>query len=133
MDRRVGYVIVALVAAVLFFLAIGYNGWGCNDSILGPKCISDKTHEVTGALLLTAAIIITIASIFLILVVTDVWAWSEITSTVTTAMAAIIAMAGVFFYLNSRNLWSPFIATTAMSLTVALAAILLFDLITFYV
>ncbi|KAL5960568.1 hypothetical protein TSMEX_011707 [Taenia solium] len=132
MDRRLGYVFVALAAAILFFVAIGYNGWGCGDSILGPKCINLKVHEITGALLLTAGLIILLAAIFLILVVTNGSSWTEIASTVAATIASIIAIAGVFYYLNSRNLWSPFIATTAMSLTVALAAILLFDLITFY-
>ncbi|VDK24299.1 unnamed protein product [Taenia asiatica] len=132
MDRRLGYVFVALVAAILFFVAIGYNGWECGDSILGPKCINLKVHEITGALLLTAGLIILLAAVFLILVVTNGSSWTEIASTVAATIASIIAIAGVFYYLNSRNLWSPFIATTAMSLTVALAAILLFDLITFY-
>lgn len=132
MDRRLGYIFVALVAAILFFVAVGYNGWGCGDSILGPKCITSKVHEIAGALLLTAGLIILLAAIFLILVVTNGSNWTEIASTVAATIAAIIAIAGVFYYLNSRNLWSPFIATTAMSLTVALAAILLFDLITFY-
>ncbi|KAH9280839.1 hypothetical protein ECG_07272 [Echinococcus granulosus] len=133
MDRRLGYVFVALLAAILFFVAVGYSGWGCGDSILGPRCINQKVHEITGALLLTAGLIIFLAAIFLVLVVTDGSSWTEIVSTVATTVAAIIAIVGVFYYLNSRNLWSPFIATTAMSLTVALAAILLFDLITFYI
>ncbi|KAL5105383.1 hypothetical protein TcWFU_002490 [Taenia crassiceps] len=133
MDRRLGYVFVALVAAILFFVAIGYNGWGCGDSILGPKCINSNVHKTTGALLLTAGLIILLAAIFLTLVVTKDSSWTEIASAVAATIASIIAIAGVFYYLNSRNLWSPFIATTAMSLTVALAAILLFDLITFYV
>ncbi|EUB59683.1 hypothetical protein ECG_07265 [Echinococcus granulosus] len=130
MDRRVAYIIIALVAAILFFVAIGYNGWGCGDGILGPNCLRSKVNEVTGALLLTAGLLVLIAVVFLILLVATETSWSEIASTVIATLAAIIALAGVFYYLDHRQIWSPFIATIAMSLTVALAAILLFDLIT---
>ncbi|CDI96990.1 expressed conserved protein [Echinococcus multilocularis] len=130
MDRRVAYIIIALVAAILFFVAIGYNGWGCGDGILGPNCLRSKVNEVTGALLLTSGLLVLIAIVFLILLVATEASWSEIASTVIATLAAIIALAGVFYYLDHRQIWSPFIATIAMSLTVALAAILLFDLIT---
>ena len=129
MDRRVAYIIVALIAAFLFFLAIGYNGWGCGESILGSICIKSKVNETTGALLLTAGLLILLAGIFLILMVVLGDSWTEIASTVVATLAAIIAIAGVFYYLDSLKLWSPYIATIAMSLSIALAAILLFDLI----
>ena len=132
MDRRIAYIIVALLAALLFFLAVGYNGWGCGDSILGTNCIKVKVNEITGALLLTAGLLILLASIFLILVVALGDSWTEIVSAVFATLAAIIGIAGVFYYLDSHGNWSPFIATIAMSLTVALAAILLFDVITSY-
>ncbi|KAL5105439.1 hypothetical protein TcWFU_009646 [Taenia crassiceps] len=130
MDRRVAYIIIALVAALLFFVAIGYHGWGCGDSILGPGCIRNKVNEVTGALLLTAGLLVFLAAIFLILLVVTESSWSEIASAIIASVAAILAIAGVFYYLDSRKFWSPFIATIGMSLSVALAAILLFDLIT---
>ncbi|VDK24510.1 unnamed protein product [Taenia asiatica] len=130
MDRRISYILIAFVAALLFFLAIGYNGWGCGGSILGSSCIKNKVNEVTGALLLTAAFLILIAGIFLIVLVATEYDWSEIASAVIATVAAILAIAGVFYYLDHRKFWSPFIATIAMSLSVALAAILLLDLIT---
>lgn len=130
MDRRIGHIIIALSAAILFFVAIGYTDWACGGSILGSNCLQYKVNEVTGALLLTAAFLILITGIFLIVLVTTGAEWSEITSAVVATAAAILALAGVFYYLNERGLWSPFIATIAMSLTVALAAILLFDLVT---
>ncbi|KAL5960567.1 hypothetical protein TSMEX_011706 [Taenia solium] len=130
MDRRIAYIIIALLAALLFFLAIGYNGWACGDSILGPNCIKHKVNETTGALLLTAGLLILIAGIFLIVLVVTETSWSEIASAVIATVAAILAIAGVFYYLDHMRIWSPFIATIAMSLSVALAAILLFDLIT---
>lgn len=130
MDRRIVYIIIALLAALLFFVAIGYSGWACGESILGPHCIKFKVNETTGALLLTAGLLILIAGIFLIVLVVTGTSWSEIASAVVATVAAILAIAGVFYYLDHMKIWSPFIATIAMSLSVALAAILLFDLIT---
>ncbi|KAH9280836.1 hypothetical protein ECG_07271 [Echinococcus granulosus] len=130
MDRRIAYIIIALVAAILFFVAIGYSGWVCSGSILGPNCLKSKVNEATGALLLTAGLLVLIAGIFLILLVVTGTRWSEIASAIIATLAAIMAIAGVFYYLDHMKIWSPFIATIAMSLSVALAAILLFDLIT---
>ncbi|EUB59681.1 hypothetical protein ECG_07269 [Echinococcus granulosus] len=130
MNRRIAYIIIALVAAILFFLAIAYSGWGCDGSILGPNCLLSKGNEVTGALLLTAGLLIFIAGIFLIILVVTETMWSEIASTVIAILSAIIAIAGIFYYLDHMKSWSPFIATIAMSLTIALAAVLLFDRIT---
>ncbi|VDK22805.1 unnamed protein product [Taenia asiatica] len=130
MDRRIAYIIIALSAAILFFVAIGYNGWGCGDSILGPNCLKIKMHEVTGALLLTAGLLILIVVALLILFVATESGWSQIACTVVATLAALISIAGVFYYLDHRRIWSPFIATIAMSLTVALTAILLFDIFT---
>ncbi|VDM34462.1 unnamed protein product [Hydatigera taeniaeformis] len=130
MDRRIGYIIIALVAALLFFVAIGYHGWACGDSILSSNCLRFKINEVTGALLLTAGLLILVAGIFLIVLVLTETSWSEIAAAVIAIVAAILAIAGVFYYLDHMGMWSPFIATIAMSLSIALAAILLFDLIT---
>ncbi|KAL5105457.1 hypothetical protein TcWFU_004786 [Taenia crassiceps] len=130
MDRRVAYIIIALSAAILFFAAIGFNGWGCGDSILGPNCLKLKVHEVTGALLLTAGLLVLITTALLILFVATESGWSQIAATVVATIAAIISLAGVFYYLDHRRIWSPFIATIAMSLTVAITAILLFEIFT---
>ncbi|VDK22807.1 unnamed protein product [Taenia asiatica] len=129
MDQRIGHILIAFVAALLFFVAIGYTDWACGGSILGSNCLRSNVNTVTGALLLTAAFLILLAGIFLIVLMVTGAEWSEITSAAVATAAAILAIAGVFYYLNKRGLWSPFIATIAMSLSVALAAILLFDLI----
>lgn len=126
-DHRVGYIVLAIIAAILYFTAIGYSGWDCKGSILSAECTKYKVNLTTGALLLTAGLVVFVASLFLIAVVVKGNVWLDIVSTVLTGAAAILAMAGVFYYLNSRNIWSPFVATIAMSITVALAAILIFD------
>ncbi|KAL5960563.1 hypothetical protein TSMEX_011702 [Taenia solium] len=126
-DHRVGYIFLALIAAILYFTAIGYSGWDCSGSILGMECTKSEVNLTTGALLLTAGLVVFIASLFLIAAVTKGKDWMDILSTVLTVIAAILAMGGVFYYLDTKNIWSPFIATIAMSVTVALAAILIFD------
>lgn len=130
MDRRIGYIIIALLSALLFFLAVGYHSWPCGGSPLSQGCIRYKVYETTGALILTAGLLIFICGIFLIIVLVMDETWAEITSTVFAILAAIIAIAGVFYYYERGSEWGPFIATIGMSLTTALAAILLFDLIT---
>ncbi|EUB59682.1 hypothetical protein ECG_07268 [Echinococcus granulosus] len=126
-DHRWGCFVLALVAAILFFTAIGYGGWTCTGSIFSKDCVQSNVNATTGALLLVAGLVVFFASISLIVAVTKGKKWADILSIVLTVIAAILAIAGVFYYLNSKNIWSPFIATIAMSLTVALAAILIFD------
>ncbi|VDM35251.1 unnamed protein product [Hydatigera taeniaeformis] len=126
-DHRVGYVVLALIAVILYFTAIGYGGWDCKGSILGQTCAKNSVNLTTGALLTTAGVVVFFAAIFLILTLTKGKDWMDILATVLTIIAAILAMAGVFYYLDKKNIWSPFIATIAMSITVALAAILICD------
>ncbi|VDM36084.1 unnamed protein product [Hydatigera taeniaeformis] len=126
-DHQVGHIVLALIAVILFFTAIGYSGWDCRGSILGKACVKNSVNLTAGALLTTAGVVIFFAVIFLILKVAKGKDWMDILAIVLTVIAAILAMAGVFYYLNSKQMWSPFIATIAMSLNVALAAILTFD------
>ena len=81
-DRRVSSINVSLLAALLYFFAIGYNRWGWGDNILGSYCIKTKVYETTGAILLTAGI-------FLILRVVLGDSWTEIVSAVFTTLAAM--------------------------------------------
>lgn len=131
MASQVGSLIIALIAALLFFLAIGYHGWPCGSSVLSSNCIRNKIYETTGALLLTAGLLVFVAAIFLIVVLATDADWSEIVATVFATVSAVLAIAGVFYYIDRiHGQWSPFLATVAMALNVALAAILLSDLIT---
>ena len=129
LKEKIAYIIVALLATILFFLAVGYNGWGCNDSILGPNCIKVKVNEITGALLVTAGLLIFIAAVLLLVVIRRPHWPVEITAGVFAALAAVVSIAGVFYYLDTLGQWSPFIATIAMALSVALATFILTDLI----
>ena len=128
MDRKIGFIFVALIAAILFYISIGYPGWGCGEEILSSVCTKFDVYRITGALILTAALLVTIAAIFLIIELSLGLKWANIIAIVLTALSAILAIAGVFYYLDSVNRWSPFLAAMAMSFTIALVVILLMDI-----
>lgn len=129
MDRRIGYIIVALLAALLFFVAIGYKGWFCGESILGPNCGKFEVSKTTGGLLLTAGLLIFLAAVFIIIHLAMGASWAGIVAAVLTVISAILSIAGVFYYLDKYNIWSPFIASMGMSFTIALSAIIIMDLV----
>ncbi len=130
MDRRIIYVVIALMAALLFFIAIGYDGWGCGGSIFSESCKKLSRHETTGALLLVSGMVVLAGAILMILVIVLNKSWANIAATVVTAVAAILAIAGVFFYYDVAGMWSPYISTIAMTLTISLAFVLIFELAT---
>ncbi|EUB59684.1 hypothetical protein EGR_05446 [Echinococcus granulosus] len=130
MDQKIIYVIIAIISAILFFFAIGFNGWSCGGSIFSDTCLISTVNEVTGALLLTAGLLVLLGGIFLIVLVVKGDTWANIVATVVVIIAALLSLAGVLYYLDQRELWSPFLASVAMSFTMALAAILVADLAT---
>lgn len=117
MDRRIAYVIIAFVSAILFFVSVGLANW------------LSGTNPVVGPLILTAGLVVLLGGVFLILVVAMGDSWTEIAAAVTVTAAAILAIAGVLYYYANVGGWAPFIATVGMTFSVALAAVLLFDLI----
>ncbi len=130
MDRRIIYVVIALIAAMMFFLAIGYDGWGCGGSIFSDGCKKLSRHETTGALLLVSGLVVLAGAIIMILVIVLNRPWTDIAAAVVIAVAAILAIAAVFFYYDVVGIWSPFISTMAMTLTISLAVVLIFEIAT---
>ena len=128
MDRKIGYIIFAFLSALLFFVAIGYAGWYCGESILGPTCSQLEVNRTTGGLLVTAGLLIVIAGLLLIVGYVKNLAWANTSAAVITTITAIIAIAGVFYYMSEHNIWSPIIAAMGMSFNIVLAGILLTDL-----
>ncbi|VDM18520.1 unnamed protein product [Hydatigera taeniaeformis] len=120
----------SLLAAFFIFFAIGFNGWSCQGSILSESCIRSGPNEVTGALLLTSGLVVLIAGIILILLVVLHYSWCAIVASILAVISAVLSIAGVIYYVDAHRHWSPFIATAAMTLTVALSVILIFDLVT---
>ena len=97
MNHRIGFIIVAVIAAILFYVAIGYPGWGCGDSILRPSCTQFSLFQITGALIMTAAILVTIAAIFLVILHAKGTRWASAVAAVLTVLSALLAMIGVFY------------------------------------
>lgn len=128
MSREILTIIISVVAAILFFIAIFYPSWDCSGGILGSICASAKSNEIVGILLILAAVFVTLAALFLILSYFLGSGWMDIAALVLAVIAAILAIAGVFYYISVRGVWSPVIAAIAMALTVALALILIFEL-----
>ena len=117
-------------AALPFFFSVGYNGWGCGGSIFSRRCtLQCICSERVGALLLTAGALILLATIFLALFILRDEDWCIVVSAICATLAAIIGMAGVFYYINHGSLISPYLATIVMTLSIALAAFLIFDVI----
>nr|CDS30342.2 hypothetical transcript [Hymenolepis microstoma] len=130
MDVRIQHLILATIATILFMTAIGYDGWNCGDSILSQRCIKhDKRNEITGAILLTAGLLVFTSGAFTLIYLLKRFKWAKIAATGATFIAAILASAAMFFYHTFVIGWSPFIAAMAMSLTIALAIILICDLV----
>ncbi|KAH9280325.1 hypothetical protein ECG_07281 [Echinococcus granulosus] len=132
MDRRMWYLICTLVAALLFFLAIGYDGWQCGSSILSGDCLRAKSLRLTGVLLLTAGLVIFLTGILLVVLIVFDHFWSAIAACVLAVISAVLSIAGVCYFAKFLTLSSPLIATVAMTLTTALSCIHFFELVTMY-
>ena len=90
MDRRIAYDILALLAALLFFIAVGYNGWNCPNGVLHSDC-----SLITGALLIVAGLLVFIAAmLYMVDLCTDTYSWMEIVAAAIVAIAAIFAISG---------------------------------------
>lgn len=121
-------IVIASVTATVFFIAIGIDGWDCGGSILSDACLTFKVNEVTGVLLLTSAILVILCAIFRIQLMFLNAVWADIVSCVTANLAAILSFAGIVYYLDTRQWWSPFLATVAVSFTILLAVQITADL-----
>lgn len=128
MYRRISYVAVALIATLLFFVAIGYSGWvNCASSILSPDCRKSVVNRTAGGLLLTAGLCIFICAVLLVFSIMYGNRWIEVISAAIASSSAILAIAGCFYYHDHTKIWSPFIASMAMTLSIALAVVLIVD------
>lgn len=129
MDSKIVNIVIALIAALLFLIAIGIDGWGCGGSILSEACLFLKVNKVTGALLMTSALLVVIGAICLILIASKDNSVANFVACIAIPVAAILSFTGVIYYLEKHQWWSPFLSTFAMSLTLALAVILIADFI----
>ena len=74
---------------------------------------------------MTAAILVTTAAFFLIILYAKGARWASVVAAVLTVLSALLAIVGLFYYLGSTQFLSAIIATMAMSFTITLAVILI--------
>ncbi|KAL5105353.1 hypothetical protein TcWFU_001170 [Taenia crassiceps] len=129
MDRRLMYVSLAFAAAFLYFVAIAYDGWRCNGSIFSADCLRLPHYQAIGALHVTAALIVLTAGILLILLIVFGYSWGSLAACVLSGVSFIFSMVGIIYYANLNRIWSPTLATVAMTLSAVLMGNLFFDLI----
>ncbi|CDI96982.1 expressed conserved protein [Echinococcus multilocularis] len=130
MNWKILCALCSLVATFLFLLAVGYDGWNCGGSILSNGCLRFVHLKVTGALLLTAGLVVFISSILLILEIVCNCSCSGIAACAFAVISTMVSITAVAYYASIIQLLSPFFATAAMTLTVALSLILIFDMAT---
>ncbi|CDI96997.1 expressed conserved protein [Echinococcus multilocularis] len=127
MNFKIAHIFAALFSAFLLFLAIGYNGWNCNGSVFSGNCGQLEYMRTVGGLLLTAGIITCIVAILIILDLVHCASGLDIAAAATVTISTIFSAAGVFFYFNNTHVWSPFLATMAMTISFVLTALLIID------
>lgn len=132
MDHRLAYFILALFSTVIFFVAVGYDGWGCEGSILSGDCSNLFLYRFIAGLLLVAGTFSLFASVLLIPPMRKWLTHAEMVALALGGVATIAAMTGMFYYTDAADDWSPFIAAIAMSLTVALSTVMLLDFVVTY-
>lgn len=119
----------ALAAAVMFFVAIGYEGWDCGANILSKACQNGGDYRLTGYLLLAAGPVVLLAGIFL---AACSCSWGATVACVLAVISAALSIAGMVLFGVARLQLSHFIATAAMTLMTALSGALIFDLASKY-
>ena len=99
---------------------------------MGDGCTHGSRGEATGALLILSGLLAVACGLFLIVLVVQGDQWCTIGAAVVGTVAAILATAAVFYFVELGGVWSPFLATIAMSLILALSGILICDAIAIY-
>ncbi|KAL5105367.1 hypothetical protein TcWFU_001897 [Taenia crassiceps] len=129
MDRRLMYVSLAFVAAFLYFVAIGYGGWECIGGIFSADCLRRPYIKMICALHVTAALIVLTAGILLILLIVFGYSWGSIVACGLIGISVFCSMVAIVYHADVNQIWSPTLATVAMTLSAVLMGNLFFDLI----
>ena len=129
MNRKVSYVIISSLATLLYFIAVGHDGWRCGNGIFSRSCPLFYVSRLTGALLLTAGVLSFLVSALLVVSLWRKWIWVQTVALLVIGIAAIISMIAIFLYTDNLGLWSPLFATIAMSFALTFIVMMLFDII----
>ena len=124
------YIFATLLVALFLFLSTGYHGWNCGGSVFTGECGNLQFMKTVGGLLITGGLLILIATVIISLRVAKFSRHLDIVAAVVAVISTIFSSAGVFYYYDHTNLWSPFIASMGMTISFALVAVLIIDVIT---
>ncbi|VDN98187.1 unnamed protein product [Rodentolepis nana] len=128
MNRRIGYVLIAFIAASLLIFAVGFNQWYCKSSLLSPACRQQQANVITAVLLLVAALCILLAGGFLIHLIKEGPNWAFLTALIFSAFGAILAIAGVCYYTGNFGQWSPILASIGTGILICLFIAMAFEM-----
>lgn len=129
MNNKFAHIFSALLAALLLFLAVGYHGWACIGSAFSEDCKQVGFMRTVGGLLVTAGILICLAALIIVFAILRCADWLNLAAVSVVILSTIFSAAGVFFYYSNTHIWSPFMATIAMTISFVLTALLLIDVI----
>lgn len=129
MDPMIKNIVIAFLAAFIFSISIGVDGWGCGGSILSKSCIYQKSNEATGALLVAATIFVVACAIFMILLILLDEIWTYLAACLSALLAFLFSFAGILHHIDTQEWWSPFMSTIAFAFTLVLTIQLVADVI----
>ena len=129
MNLKYFYIATAIIVAFLLFLAIGYDGWGCGGSAFSDGCDKWEKMKKVGALLLTAGLLILLVALFIGLQFSSYGRGMSIAALIFVIISTVLSVAGVFYYYDKTSIWSPFIATMGMTVSIVLTVLLIYDFI----
>ena len=129
MNLKHFYIAFSIVVATLLFLATGYDGWGCGGSAFSGGCKHMTKMQTIGGLLISAAVANVLVALFICLQITKHAKGTSIASLSVAIASTILSMAGVFYYYDQLRIWSPFIATTGMTISFVLTALITVDFV----
>ncbi|CUT98663.1 hypothetical transcript [Echinococcus multilocularis] len=125
MIQRLGHLLLSTLAAALFFVAVGYAGWDCGHILTGERTWKE-VYKTTGSTLLMANFASLLGALLMaLIIVTSI----DVNTGIVIVSAAILGMTRVFYYYKDEKIWSPLIATMAMTIAVSLAILTLVELI----
>nr|CDS21944.1 hypothetical protein EgrG_000072500 [Echinococcus granulosus] len=127
MIQRLGHLLLSMLAAALFFVAVSHAGWDCGH-ILTSECTWKEIYKTTGSTLLMAGFASLLGALLMALIILTKTASIDVNTGIIIVCGAILGMTGVFYYYKDE-MWSPLIATMAMTIAVSLAILTLVEMI----
>ncbi|VDK23127.1 unnamed protein product [Taenia asiatica] len=127
MNTKAVHISAFLFTALLLFVPLFFHGFNCSGNVFSAECGRVKYLQImggltlgAGALMCTAALIITLTSLC------NARCLHHTAISVVT-LSTILTAAAVILYYNYTKAWSPFMATMAMVISFVHTSILVID------